>query len=68
MSVRVSLNGQPCEVAAPTLEGLLLETGHALAAAMACAVNGEFVPRARWAACLLHDGDRIDVIAPVTGG
>jgi sulfur carrier protein len=68
MSVRVSLNGQLRDVAASTLEGLLLETGHALAAAMACAVNGDFVPRARWSACLLHDGDRIDVIAPVTGG
>lgn len=68
MTVRVSLNGEPREVAARTLDALLVEAGHSLAAAMACAVNAEFVPRSRWPDCLLHDGDRIDVIAPVTGG
>jgi sulfur carrier protein len=35
---------------------------------MACAINRQFVPRAQWASCSLQPGDRIDVIAPVTGG
>jgi sulfur carrier protein len=34
----------------------------------AVAVNMQFVPNTRYAVTLLHEGDRIDVIAPVTGG
>lgn len=38
------------------------------AAPFAAAINMTFVPNARYRETLLHDGDRIDVIAPVTGG
>ncbi len=34
----------------------------------AVAVNTVFVPRARYTTHPLQDGDRIEVIAPVTGG
>lgn len=34
----------------------------------AVAVNTEFVPKARYAAHALAEGDRMEVIAPVTGG
>jgi len=34
----------------------------------AVAVNTVFVPRTQYAAYLLQDGDRVEVIAPVTGG
>jgi sulfur carrier protein len=34
----------------------------------AAAVNLQFVPRARYDAHLLRDGDRIELIAPITGG
>lgn len=34
----------------------------------AVAVNTEFVPKSRHAVHLLHEGDRMEVIAPVTGG
>ena len=34
----------------------------------AAAVNKTFVPRTRYGATLLAEGDRIDLIAPVTGG
>ena len=34
----------------------------------AAAVNMNFVPNTRYGDTLLSDGDRIDVIAPVTGG
>jgi len=53
---------------AATLAELLRQQGYAADAAMACAVNREFVPRAQWAAHALDDGDRIDVVAPITGG
>lgn len=34
----------------------------------AAAINMTFVPKARYRETPLHDGDRIEVIAPVTGG
>ncbi len=34
----------------------------------AAAVNATFVPRSQYAQHALQDGDRIEVIAPVTGG
>jgi sulfur carrier protein len=34
----------------------------------AIAVNTQFVPQSRYAAHLLQDQDRIDIISPVTGG
>lgn len=68
VSISVSLNGTRCQTDAPNLQALLLARGYDLSAACACAVNQVFVPRARWAQTPLHDHDRIDVIAPVTGG
>jgi sulfur carrier protein len=34
----------------------------------AAAVNLQFVPNTLYAHTLLHAGDRVDIIAPVTGG
>lgn len=34
----------------------------------AVAVNTNFVPKARYAQQPLQDGDRVEIIAPVTGG
>lgn len=30
--------------------------------------NGEIVPRSQFAACLLQDGDRLEIVAAVGGG
>jgi sulfur carrier protein len=67
-AVPVSFNGELLIVEAATLDALLRQRGYALDAAMACAVNGSFVPRAQWAEQALRPNDRIDVVAPVTGG
>jgi len=67
-TIEVSMNGRPLQTPAATLAELLRQQGYAADAAMACAVNREFVPRAQWAAHALDDGDRIDVVAPITGG
>lgn len=34
----------------------------------AVAVNTVFVPRTHYAATPLHEGDRVEIISPVTGG
>ena len=37
-------------------------------AVFAAAVNLQFVPRSAYAQHVLHEGDRIEIIAPITGG
>jgi sulfur carrier protein len=65
---KVSLNGQTLDTAASSLQALLVERGYDVRAAFACALNAVFVPRPQWSQQLLRDGDRIDVVAPITGG
>ena len=64
----IFINGAQLQTQSPTLQALLLERGFALDAAMACAVNNTFVPRVQWPQQTLQNGDRIDVVAPITGG
>ena len=64
----IFFNGAAVQTRAKDLQGLLVERGLQLEAAFACAVNNAFVPRARWAEQSLQAGDRLDVIAPITGG
>ena len=35
---------------------------------VAVAVNGEFVPRARYDDVILQDGDDVEIVAPMQGG
>ena len=35
---------------------------------VATAVNGDFAPAGQRATLLLHDGDRVEVLAPMQGG
>ena len=62
------VNGVALQTPAPNLQALLLERGFSLDAAFACAVNNTFVPRPHWPQQPLQAGDRVDVIAPITGG
>ena len=64
----VSLNGRPVATAAPSLRSLLEQQGYELNAAIACAINQQFVPRPQWHERVLKAGDHIDVITPITGG
>jgi sulfur carrier protein len=31
-------------------------------------INDEMVPKSRWEKVMLHTGDRIDVVSPISGG
>jgi sulfur carrier protein len=64
----VSMNGRTITTAAPTLRALLEHQGYDLAAAIACAINRQFVPRPLWGERALQPGDQIEVITPITGG
>ncbi len=64
--MKIVLNGEPREVRAETLSGVLLECG--FTGRVATAVNEEFVPSSLRVAHKLTDGDRVEVVAPMQGG
>ena len=66
--LEISLNGERIETEAPTLHALLLARGYDLKTAFACAINNAFVPRLQWPERALQNGDRIDIVTPITGG
>jgi sulfur carrier protein len=61
------VNGEPREVAAGNLAEALQALDYA-DAIVATALNGEFVPARKRAATLVHDGDRLEIVAPRQGG
>ena len=65
--MRVEVNGETMVPRANTLADLLLDCGFETAA-VATAVNGQFVPRGARAGHKLADGDRIEVLSPMQGG
>ena len=64
----ISLNGERVDTPAPTLHELLQLRGYDFASAFACAINNTFVPRGQWPQRALQNGDRIDIVTPITGG
>ena len=68
MTIDLSLNGERTRSEAGTLQALLLARGYKLETAFACAINNTFVPRPQWPERQLENGDRIDVVTPITGG
>jgi sulfur carrier protein len=65
----IVLNGEPCPLdeQATTVAALVERLG-AGTRGVAVAVNGEVVPRSRWADHLLRDGDRIEILRAAQGG
>jgi sulfur carrier protein len=68
MTVAVTVNGEPREIAAGTPLGDLIATVTDLAAGVAAALNGEVVPRRTWSGVRLRDGDRVEVVTAIQGG
>ncbi|MCA1645142.1 MAG: sulfur carrier protein ThiS, partial [Chloroflexi bacterium] len=67
--MQLIVNQQPCEFAKNALDiQTLLASKGVQADSVAIAVNGEVVPRRRWASLTLADGDRIDLVKVVAGG
>ena len=69
--MRIVLNGEPREVAAPrpeaVLDAVLEELGYG-GATVATAVNGAFVPAVARGSTRLGEGDRLEVLTPRQGG
>ena len=66
--LELSLNGERVTTDPPTLHALLQSRGYDFKAAFACAINNAFVPRPQWPERALQNGDRIDIVTPITGG
>ncbi|GLK66932.1 sulfur carrier protein ThiS [Hansschlegelia plantiphila] len=65
--MKLIVNGSPLEVEASDLAGALAVLDYA-DAVVATAVNGAFVPAGARPLQTLHDGDRIEIVAPRQGG
>lgn len=65
--MKLIVNGESQDVDAETLAGLMLALDYQ-GSWLATAVNGEVVPARERAACVLSDGDRIEILSPMKGG
>jgi sulfur carrier protein len=65
----IQVNDQPRALTGATsLSGIMADLGLAERKGVAVAVNGDVVPRSRWPAHALRDGDRVLVIRATQGG
>ena len=66
--IEIRLNGKTHQLEAGTTLAALVESLGQTPAALATAVNGDFVPRAQRQACRLQPGDAVTTFQPITGG
>jgi sulfur carrier protein len=68
--MKVRLNGEPRELAedASVLDAVAASGAEPGGRGVAVAVDGEVVPRGRWDAFELRDGQRVEVLQAVQGG
>ncbi|MCZ9354485.1 sulfur carrier protein ThiS [Streptomyces mutabilis] len=66
--MNISVNGEPREVAPGTVLDTVVGTLTTAPSGVAAALNETVVPRARWSATALADGDRVEVLTAVQGG
>jgi sulfur carrier protein len=68
MTITVLVNGERRSLPAPVeLDALVAEFTGA-PAGVAAALNETVVPRSRWTATALADGDRVEILTAVQGG
>ncbi|MFI2199531.1 sulfur carrier protein ThiS [Streptomyces sp. NPDC020192] len=67
-TVSISVNGERREIVPGTVLDSVVRSLVAAPSGVAAAVNETVVPRTRWAATALADGDRVEVLTAVQGG
>jgi sulfur carrier protein len=65
--MRVTVNGEPREIASSSVDALLGELDYA-GTHFAIAVNYDVLPKSKWAETQLRNGDEIEIITPRQGG
>jgi sulfur carrier protein len=66
-ALRITVNGEPREIAAANLAEALVALDYETAI-VATALNGEFVPKRKRPDTPIAEGDRIEIVAPRQGG
>lgn len=66
--MRVTVNGEPADVATSTTVAALVAERTGGTARVAVALNGAVVPRSRWQTTDLAAGDSIEVLTATAGG
>lgn len=66
--ISITLNGKPRELPGPMSITALLESLGINPRQVAVALNGEVVPRDRWPAVAIGQGDTVEVVRAVGGG
>lgn len=65
--MRVTINGEPREIASDHVDALLAELEYE-GSHFAIALNFDVLPRSQWAQTPLQPGDEIEIITPRQGG
>ncbi|SMX36792.1 sulfur carrier protein ThiS [Octadecabacter ascidiaceicola] len=65
--MKIIVNGETLEIGASTLAALLEDLGKG-EAKVATSVNEAFVPKHQRTDHSLHEGDRVEIVAPRQGG
>ena len=68
MAVKIVVNGESRELAAPATVAGLLEQMELTGRRVAVEVNGEIVPRSEHGTLMLKDQDRVEVVFAIGGG
>jgi sulfur carrier protein len=68
MTITVLVNGAPRDLEAPLELAALVAEFSRSTAGVAAALNETVVPRSRWSATALADGDRVEILTAVQGG
>ena len=66
--VRLTVNGEPREMAAGSSAHDVIVAAGLVGRPLAVEVNQRIVPRRDLPACMLNDGDRIEIVTLVGGG
>ena len=66
--MNISVNGEPRHVRPGTALDTVVQSLTTSPSGVAAALNETVVPRARWSATALADGDRVEVLTAVQGG
>ena len=68
MSVTINVNGKPMEVEPGLTVESLLTLLNVKREYTAVAVNREITPKATYAAVMLSEGDKVEIVRPMGGG
>jgi sulfur carrier protein len=66
-TIAIWINDQPCTLPASATLADAVQQAH-IAPPFAAAVNLQFVPRSQYTQRALAQGDKIELISPITGG